>query len=137
MLLMYVERLWRKKAGETLESSRQLQYVRINNKIIEGKLKGYSLASWASYVEGMALVDHDLSEDIYYIFTFELVQNLFFRFSKLAKFRIIQYIYSNVLSTNPFWSRSERNLFTSNITLVLQDCKSLQSNFQNYYTIPV
>lgn len=58
--------------------------VRNLNKSIGETWKEYLLESWPSYLEGMSLMDSDLSADFYRMFTFERLHNLFLCVSKLS-----------------------------------------------------
>ena len=121
---------------QSLETTRQVHQVRVHKKMIEDALKSYSLAIWESSLESMSLADKSISPDLYSIFTFEPLHNLFLGVSKLLKVCMIQYMSSAELYTkNPGRGKRPR-LFSSIRTSVLRGCNTVLAEFQKYYVMP-
>ena len=121
---------------ETFEKNGNVSEVRLKKKEIEAILKDYSLASWESFLESTSLVDRTAIPDLYSIFTFEPLHNLFLGVSKLLKHCMFQYLSSQTLSTKPSGLQTVPRLFSSVKTAVLRGCNSILSEFQRYYIMP-
>lgn len=119
------------KQIESLEKAGDVSQIRSHKKTIEATLKEYSLASWESFLESTRLVDRSAVPDLYSIFTFEPLHNLFLGVSKLLKHCFFLYLSSENLTTQPTGSHTGPPLFSSVKTAVLRGCNSVLSQFQS------
>ena len=104
--------------------------------VIQKSLKTYSLANWESVLERLRIVDERAIPDLYSIFTFEPLHNLFLGISPKVKELLIHYLGSNTLHTNPSSSKRSQRLFSSVRASVLRGCNTVLSVFQNEYMMP-
>lgn len=81
-------------------------------------------------MENIALVDPAAIPDLYLIFTFELLQNLFLSVSKLVKDGKFQYLSSYDLLTYVNGPRRKQRLFSFVRTPVIRGYNTLLSEFE-------
>lgn len=104
----------------SLKKARWLIWRSLAKETTEATLKQFSLARWKSFLGSFSLVDIATNPDLYSVFTFEPLHNLFLGISKLTKHFMIQYLSSNTLSTNSNGPKKNQRMFSSVKTGVLQ-----------------
>jgi hypothetical protein len=124
------------RLSESLHSSQRdglLSEQRSNKKAIAEVLNKHSLAAWPSFLESSRLVDSAAIPDLYSIFTFELLHNLYLGCSVRLKELLLPYLSSPLLATIPTQRRKKTRLFSSLRTAVLRGCNTILSVFQDEY----
>lgn len=84
----------------------------------------------------MYLAEKSSSPDLYSIFTFEPLHNLFLGVLKFVKTCMIQYVSSNDLYTKHSGRGKRPRMFSSIRTSVLRGCNTALAEFQKYYVMP-
>ena len=99
-------------------------------------LSDYSLAPWSSFLEDCSLVDPSAVPDLYSIFTFESLHNLFLGMSPTLKALLFQYLGSEAQHKHHSGSNSTATSFKNIRTSILRGCNTLLRYFENSHLMP-
>ena len=93
-------------------------------------LDDLSLSPWPSIFENLSLVDRNAIPDMYSIFTFEMLHNIFLGTSARLKELLFQYLGSPSLRTLPSGPLRRERQFSQLRTAVLRGCNTVLAVFQ-------
>ena len=98
-------------------------------------LDSLSLAPWASCLETMSVIDPGAIPDLYSIFTFEPLHNLFLGTSMRIKELLTSYLTTTSLLTHPDGPTGKRRPFSSVRNSVLRGCNTVLAILQRDYVL--